>query len=51
VEVTLADNGPATPAKLGHGLIGMRERVELVGGSLSTGPSTRGWLVHARLPA
>lgn len=35
----------------GHGLIGMRERVQLYGGSLRAGPSdTRGFLVDAVLP-
>ncbi len=51
VEVSLQDNGPGMPAAPGHGLIGMRERVELAGGNLSTGPSGDGWRVHARLPA
>ncbi|TCO65041.1 signal transduction histidine kinase [Actinocrispum wychmicini] len=51
VEVTLSDDGQAVPAEPGHGLIGMRERVELVGGQLTTGPTGRGWLVHARMPA
>lgn len=51
VEVTLSDDGPALPAKPGHGLIGMRERVELAGGRLTTGPTAEGWRVYARLPA
>jgi signal transduction histidine kinase len=36
----------------GHGLVGMRERVTLFGGSLTTGlaPGGRGYLVHAVLP-
>ncbi len=43
-EVTTHDTG-------GHGLIGMRERVQLVGGSLSHGPNeSGGYLVQARLP-
>lgn len=51
VEVTLSDDGPGHPAEPGHGLIGMRERVELVGGQLVTGPTGSGWRVHARMPA
>jgi signal transduction histidine kinase len=34
----------------GHGLIGMRERVEVLGGELSAGPSGRGWRVATVLP-
>ncbi|HSJ72339.1 MAG TPA: sensor histidine kinase [Acidimicrobiia bacterium] len=35
----------------GFGLIGMRERVKLLGGSLETGPGpVRGWVVSAVLP-
>jgi signal transduction histidine kinase len=51
VEVSLQDDGPGAPAAPGHGLIGMRERVELAGGRLSTGPTGSGWRVHAKLPA
>ncbi|MFN2608907.1 MAG: sensor histidine kinase [Acidimicrobiales bacterium] len=39
------DGGPA-----GVGLIGMRERVEAVGGTLQVGPEPGGWRVRARLP-
>ena len=40
----------AAPAG-GHGLVGMRERVELWGGNLSVGPqSGGGYRVHAQLP-
>jgi len=35
----------------GYGLRGMRERAELLGGSLDAGPSDRGWRVELRLPA
>jgi signal transduction histidine kinase len=35
----------------GHGLIGMRERAEALGGTLSAGPGPAGgWVVAARLP-
>jgi signal transduction histidine kinase len=51
-------NGPASAATTlngsgggGHGLIGMRERVHLFGGSFGAGPSEDGgFLVHAVLP-
>ncbi len=53
VDVLLRDDAPNPPhaAEPGHGLIGMRERVELVGGKLVTGPVGTGWRVHAWLPA
>lgn len=34
----------------GHGLVGMRERIALVGGTLSAGRSGGGWLVTAEVP-
>ena len=34
----------------GRGLHGMRERVELYGGRLETGPEAGGWRVRAELP-
>jgi len=34
----------------GLGLVGMRERVEVVGGRLRAGPAGSGWLVEAELP-
>lgn len=46
--------GPAgawSAASSGHGLVGMRERVEALGGELHAGPGAeRGWVVHATLP-
>ncbi|MGP3922915.1 sensor histidine kinase [Streptomyces sp. 8N616] len=35
----------------GHGLIGMHERVELLGGRLDVGPDGHGWQLSAELPA
>lgn len=52
-------NARATERRRGHastgaehwGILGMRERVALVGGTLSCGPEQRDWVVHARIPA
>jgi signal transduction histidine kinase len=53
-EVT--DNGggraPASvPSVGGHGITGMRERVEVLGGQLEAGPTGAGWRVRTVLPA
>jgi signal transduction histidine kinase len=55
LELTIADDGdgrrrgPATPG--GHGLIGMRERTALFGGSLTAGTAAgHGFVVRASLP-
>ncbi|WP_353813277.1 sensor histidine kinase [Agromyces sp. SYSU T00266] len=52
VDITVTDDGDAAgdahPA--GHGLLGMRERVTLYGGTLDAGPGPSGWRVHASLP-
>ncbi|MEV6370628.1 histidine kinase [Micromonospora musae] len=45
-----AEAGP-TVVEAGHGLIGMRERVELLGGSLVAGPDGPGWRLRTVLPA
>jgi signal transduction histidine kinase len=42
---------PARPASHGFGLLGMTERVELLGGTLRAGPAPEGgWAVDAELP-
>ena len=52
VEVEVLDSGPGSSARgsTGTGLIGMRERVDAVGGALQVGPSPGGWRVRARVP-
>ncbi|WP_032404403.1 sensor histidine kinase [Rhodococcoides fascians] len=54
VELSVA-NGPALSLpdpveSTGMGLVGMRERAALVGGSVTAGPDGRGWIVRARVP-
>jgi signal transduction histidine kinase len=63
VRVRATDSGPpanarpaaAEPAQDGHGLVGIRERAALYGGTVTMGPRTdgRGWIVEAviRSPA
>ena len=53
--LTISDNGTGSTKKVaepvGHGLIGMRERVDLFGGDLGAGSSSLGgFTVRARLP-
>jgi signal transduction histidine kinase len=55
ITVTVVDAGPADAAPhtdgAGLGLVGMRERVRLLGGHLVAGPTAEGgWSVRARLP-
>lgn len=54
VELRVVDNGRARLAGngRGHGLVGMQERVALVGGTFTAGPrdSGAGWQVEATLP-
>ncbi|MFD9700934.1 sensor histidine kinase [Lentzea sp. NPDC059081] len=50
VEVEVRDDGGAAPAAAGHGLTGMAERVERLGGAFHAGPSGRGWSVRATVP-
>ncbi|EST28748.1 sensor histidine kinase [Streptomyces niveus] len=52
VHLTVEDTGPALTPRAnvdGRGLVGMRERAALYGGSVSAGPNDRGgWTVRAR---
>jgi signal transduction histidine kinase len=41
---------PPPRAEPGHGLAGMRERVELLGGTLTAGPEGTGWRLRTVLP-
>jgi signal transduction histidine kinase len=55
VEVSVVNSGGTggggvVDGSHGVGLIGMRERVEAVGGTLSAGPVADGWAVRARVP-
>ena len=56
--VQVDDDGPGVPAgsaPAGKGIVGMRERVHALGGSLevgtrASGPAHRGFRVRARIP-
>ncbi|BEL12248.1 sensor histidine kinase [Actinoplanes sichuanensis] len=56
VEWAVSDDGgvPAGPRDVplggGHGITGMRERVEVLGGTLTAGPQGKGWRVSTVLP-
>jgi signal transduction histidine kinase len=55
LHLRVRDNGPGPPGpaaeSVGHGLLGMRERVAMVGGSLRTGAANGGgFVVEADLP-
>ena len=54
VRLRVADDGRAEPGPApepGFGLLGMAERAQLLGGSLSAGPGPEGgWVVEAVLP-
>ena len=52
LELDIADDGIGAPARQngGHGIVGMRERVALYGGTLEIGSPGRGFRVQATLP-
>lgn len=52
VFIEVVDDGDARrePLPGGHGLTGVRERVEAYGGELSAGPAQKGWRLAATLP-
>ena len=57
IELVIEDHGPAGtrasavgPSGGGYGLTGMRERAELLGGSLTAGPTDEGFAVQLQLP-
>ncbi len=48
---TTAKTGELGASGSGYGLLGMRERAELLGGSLEAGPEGEGFVVRLRVPA
>ena len=50
IELVNALNREPDRTRRGRGVDGMRERVALLGGSLTAGPDGRSWRINARLP-
>ncbi|MGH9033847.1 MAG: sensor histidine kinase, partial [Acidimicrobiia bacterium] len=50
MEVADSGNGSAGPVGEGRGVAGMKERAELLGGSVRAGRGDRGWIIEATLP-
>ena len=56
VRVSVSDRGALLDVERrgasadGHGILGMRERVEALGGRFEAGPAAAGWLVRAVIP-
>jgi signal transduction histidine kinase len=50
VEITVTNPAEAKAVGVGHGLVGMRERAALLGGTLETGASNGHFRLRARLP-
>lgn len=50
IEVSDAGGAQHLPAPAGVGIVGMRERVEALGGTLTAGPTAQGWRVVAEVP-
>jgi glucose-6-phosphate-specific signal transduction histidine kinase len=54
VTVEIVDDAPVAPVRYhrgGYGLVGMRERVQALGGTLHAGPREEaGWSIRAILP-
>jgi signal transduction histidine kinase len=52
LRVRVADDGTGATASAGsgHGLVGITERVGVLGGTVEAGPTERGWVVEAVLP-